>query len=245
MLILLVFVCFIAAERDEDPEAVVDHFARRFNITDSGEVNVYLSINVTRHVEDRWMDLDQTAYILQMWRTFGFGENSGVHTPLQENWRICIEEELARQSDDDRAFVANFPYRKLVGSLLFTMICTRGDIAYAMHYLARFNSRLCKAACHAAKRALTYLYNTRDRRLRLGGTSRPLLSLFCDTDFAGCLDSRKSMECFLLYFGNGCIMWQAKQQTRVAQSTCEAEFCAVKPGVNQAAWVRRCGGVLV
>ena len=46
------------------------------------------------------------------------------------------------------------------------------------------------------------------------------------------------MECFLLFFGHGCIMWQAKQQSRVAQSTGEAEFCAVTPGVNQVVWVR-------
>ena len=113
---------------------------------------------------------------------------------------------LRRSSDEDRAFVANFPYRELVGSLLFIMICTRGDIAYAVHYLARFNSRACKSACLAAKRVLIYLCNTRDRKLRLGGTSRPLLSLFCDTDFAGCLDTRKSMECFLLFFGHCCNM---------------------------------------
>ena len=39
MLILLVFVddILIAAERNEDLQDVVDHFTRRFNITDSGE----------------------------------------------------------------------------------------------------------------------------------------------------------------------------------------------------------------
>ena len=34
-------------------------------------------------------------------------------------------------------------------------------------------------------------------------------------------------------------MWQAKQQPRIAQSTGEAEFCAVTPGVNQVVWVRQ------
>ena len=33
-------------------------------------------------------------------------------------------------------------------------------------------------------------------------------------------------------------MWQAKQQSRIAQSTGEAEFCAITPGVNQVVWVR-------
>ena len=161
-----------------------------------------------------------------------------MKSPLQDNWRIRIDEELGQQSDDDLYFVKYFPYRELIGSLLFIQICTRGDIAYAVHYLSRFNSNPCNAVCLAAKRVLQYLYNTRDRKLILGGTIKPLLSLFCDTDFAACPDSRKSVECFLLYFGNGCVMWQTKQQTRVAQSTGEAEYCAITPGVNMLIWVR-------
>lgn len=76
------------------------------------------------------------------------------------------------------------------------------------------------------------------RKLKLGGTDRPLLSLFCDSDFASCLESRKSVECFHLYFGEGCIMWQVKQQPRVAQSTSEAEYCTITPGVNMVVWIR-------
>lgn len=72
-----------------------DQLAKRFSITDGEEANVYPLIIVARHVEERCMELDQTDYIFQMWR---------VHTPLQENWRINIEEELATQSDDDMAF---------------------------------------------------------------------------------------------------------------------------------------------
>ena len=38
------------------------------------------------------------------------------------------------------------------------MIFTRGDICYAVGYLARFNNSPCKSACLAAKRVLQYLY---------------------------------------------------------------------------------------
>ena len=34
-------------------------------------------------------------------------------------------------------------------------------------------------------------------------------------------------------------MWQVKQQSRIAQSTGEAEFCAATPGINQVVWVRQ------
>ena len=177
-------------------------------------------------------------HIEQMWRTFNEQENLRVKTPFVEGWRINLEEEIANETDEDRIYTLSFPYRELIGSLLFIQICTRGDIAYNVHYLARFNSRPVKSACLAATRVLQFLYNTKHRKLTLGGVERPLLTLFCDTDFASCELTRKSVECYHIYMGNGCIMWSAKQQGRVAQSTGEAEFIAMTPGCNMVVWLR-------
>jgi hypothetical protein len=239
-MLLIVFVddILIGAENDRDMVQLVQAFKDRFKITDSGEVDVYLSVHVERNWARRTMDLDQTDYILQMWRTFKGVENLRVKTPFEEGWRVDNDEENKRATPADRAFAASFPYRELVGSLLFIQLCTRGDIAYNVHYLARFSNAPCKAACLAAMRVLQHLYNTRSRKLTLGGTENPLLSLFCDTDFAACPYTRRSVECYLLYLGIGCIMWQVKRQGRVAQSTGEAEFLALTPGCNMVVWVR-------
>ena len=239
-MLAVVFVddILIGGQLDKDVENMVLSFNKKFKITDSGEVNVYLSIHVERDWASRSMQLDQTDYILQMWKTFKGTENLRVKTPFEEGWRIDNDEENVKASEADREFAENFPYRELVGSLLFIQICTRGDITYNVHYLARFNNSPCKAACLAALRVLQHLYNTRNRKLTLGGTANPLLTLFCDTDFAACPITRRSVECFLLYFGLGCIMWQVKRQGRVAQSTGEAEFLALTPGCNMIVWIR-------
>ncbi|CAM9966409.1 unnamed protein product, partial [Ectocarpus fasciculatus] len=240
MIIILVFVddILVGTETTHLANEIVQKFEKRFKISDGGEVSIYLSIHIERLLNSASMGLDQKEYIMQLWKAFRGKENRYATTPLQENFKLVIDEELAAQSDEDRAFVDSFPYRELIGSMLFIMICTRPDIAFAIHYLARFNSKPCKMACLAARRVLQYLYNTRDKKLYLGGTANPLLSLFCDTDYASCPDTRKSVECFLLFFGNGCISWQVKQQPRVAQSTGEAEYCAVTPGVNEIVWIR-------
>ena len=240
LILAIVFVddILLGAASKADLKILVDGFSKRFKIKDSGEVDVYLSIHVERDWTKRTMALDQTDYIKQMWRTFQGQENLRVTTPFVEGWRINIEEELLNESDEDRAFAASFPYRELVGSLLFIQICTRGDICYNVHYLARFNNKPCKSACLAGMRVLQFLYNTKHRKLILGGVERPLLTLFCDTDFAACEMTRKSVECYLLYMGLGCIMWCVKQQGRVAQSTGEAEFIAMTPGCNMVVWIR-------
>jgi hypothetical protein len=89
-----------------------------------------------------------------MWRTFKGVENLRVKTPFEEGWRVDNDEENKRATPADRAFAASFPYRELVGSLLFIQLCTRGDIAYNVHYLTRFSNAPCKAACLAAMRVL-------------------------------------------------------------------------------------------
>ena len=105
-------------------------------------------------------------------------------------------------------------------------------------YLSRFNSNPCKSACLAAERLLQYLYNTREKKLLLGGTPAPLISLFCDTDFAACIHTRLSVECYMLYLGKGCIIWKSGKQPKVAQSTGEAEFLCLTPGSNNVVWLR-------
>jgi hypothetical protein len=184
MILIIIFVddILVACKDQTLLEAVVQKFAARFNIKDSGEVNLYLSINIKMRHREHKVELDQLDYIMAMWKRFGGVESRSVRSPLQENWRIHPDDEIAEESDADRDYARSFPYRELVGSLLFIQMCTRGDISYAVHYLSRFLNEPPKSACLAAKRVLQYLYNTRDRKLVLGGTTQPLLNLFCDTD---------------------------------------------------------------
>jgi len=65
-LIIIIFVddILIAAERITDVTVLASKFKEKFSITDSGEVNVYLSINIPRQFNDRVIILDQTSYIL-------------------------------------------------------------------------------------------------------------------------------------------------------------------------------------
>ena len=208
MIIVLVFVddILLACKQGRPLDELVAQFAREFKIKDRGEVNLYLSININIDRSRGTAYLDQTEYILAMWNRFNGVENRGVRSAFQENWKIHPEEERATMTAADWTFARNFPYRELVGSLLFISMCTRGDICYQVHYLSRFLEEPPKAACLAAKRVLQYLYNTRDRKLTLGGSKTPLLPLFCDTDWATCMKTRNMWSAifFSLVWGASC-----------------------------------------
>lgn len=125
-------------------------------------------------------------------------------------------------------FAWKFSYCEVVGSRLFITVCTRDDIAFQVDFLSRFLSNSSKSAFLAAKRALLYLYNTKGRKLVLGGSNRPLLKLFYDTDWESCVLTRKSAEGYMLFCGNG---------QRKDQSMAEAEYCCLTPSISQVRWV--------
>lgn len=62
---------------------------------------------------------------------------------------------------------------------------------------------------------------------------------FSNTDWARCLDDRRSTSGCLFSLGFGAISWSSKKQDVVALSSLEAEYVAVTGAAYQAIWLRR------
>ena len=60
------------------------------------------------------------------------------------------------------------PYREAVGSLMYAVVRTQPDIAYAVSYLARFMLNPGCMHWEAVKRVIRYLKGTKDAKLILG-----------------------------------------------------------------------------
>ena len=57
------------------------------------------------------------------------------------------------------------PYREVVGALMWAEAMTRPDMSFAAHQLAKFTENLAPAHWKAAKKALQYLWRTKDMRI--------------------------------------------------------------------------------
>jgi hypothetical protein len=131
-----------------------------------------------------------------------------------------------------------FPYAQLVGSLLYLANCTRPDIAHVAGVLSRFMSAPTTEHWRLAKAALAYLAGTPELGLTFGG--KPLeLCGYCDANYAGDIDTRRSTSGFVFLLGGGAVAWASKCQPTVATSTVEAEYMAAAFASKEALWLRK------
>ena len=66
---------------------------------------------------------------------FGMNDSKPVATPMEEPKSTDHRLELVTDQDEDAVGV---PYREAIGSLMYLIIGSRPDIAYAIRKLARF-----------------------------------------------------------------------------------------------------------
>ncbi|KAL0291904.1 UNVERIFIED_CONTAM: Retrovirus-related Pol polyprotein from transposon RE2 [Sesamum radiatum] len=92
---------------------------------------------------------------------------------------------------------------------------------------------------NAAKRILRYLKGTFDYGIFYTSSNDVCLKGYCDSDYAGDVDDRKSTTGFVFYFGENAISWCSRKQPIVTLSTCESEYVATTAGTCHAIWLRR------
>ncbi|KAJ8472279.1 hypothetical protein OPV22_026622 [Ensete ventricosum] len=120
-----------------------------------------------------------------------------VGSPLASHFKLCLDQ--SPSSDEEKEKMQKVPYASAVGSLMYAMICTRPDIAYAVGVTSRF---LVTGKEHwaALKWIFRYLKGSSKVCLSFGG-GPPMLT-------------------------GGAVLWQSRLQRCIALSTTEAEYIA-------------------
>jgi hypothetical protein len=65
------------------------------------------------------------------------------------------------------------------------------------------------------------------------------LSAYCDADWGGDLDDRKSTTGYCTFINNNVISWNSTKQSTVALSTAEAEYMALSDVIKEMMWMHQ------
>ncbi|CAK1590667.1 unnamed protein product [Parnassius mnemosyne] len=141
---------------------------------------------------------------------------------------------LTKNEDEN---IINFPYRELIGSLLFLCSISRPDISFSVNVLSRYVNNPSQQHVNAVKRIVRYLINTKDLCIKYGESDG--LIGYSDSDYASDVDTRKSTTGYIFMMNGGPITWSSQKQKTIALSTTEAEFVAACEAAKEMIWLRQ------
>ena len=130
-----------------------------------GEPRLFLGMEVNYVQGQGLVTLSQGDYVSKLVTKFGIAETQCPTTPIKSDYYKQLE---LSQSEP---IVQDFPYRELVGALLFIMVCTRPDIAFAVSCLSQYFSSPRALHWETALRCLAYLKQTSSFGLVFSGDS--------------------------------------------------------------------------
>ena len=201
---------------------------KKFEMSDLGLLHFFLGLEV-KQVEDG-VFVSQRKYAVDLLKKFNMLNCKVVATPMNSN------EKLQAEDGTERADARRF--KSLVGGLIY-LTHTRPDIAFAVGVISRFMHCPSKQHLGAAKRLLRYIARTYDFGIWYGHVQEFKLVGYTDSDWAGCLEDRKSTSGYMFSLGSGAVCWSSKKQAVTALSSSEAEYTAATSSACQAVWLRR------
>jgi Reverse transcriptase (RNA-dependent DNA polymerase) len=210
-------------------ESVKRQIAEIFKCDDMGQASLFLGMKIIRNRAQRKLWVGQSHYVLEILERAGLKDCRPRKTPLDANLTLSKDAgEPAPDSLDE--------YQELVGCLLYLTGCTRPDIAQSVGVLSRFMSAPTNVHMSSVKQVIRYLAGTVHLGLEFSEGKNEIVG-YCDADYAGDIDKRKSTSGYVFLMNGASISWSSKLQPTVAMSTCEAEFVAAANAAKEVLWL--------
>jgi hypothetical protein len=231
MVYMLVWVddLLIAAHSLGKVQEVKGAIMGKFDARDLGEAKTFLGFEISRDRTAGTLTVTQRGMAMQLVGRYGLEGARAKVTPMAQGVV------LTRGGDEPMVDVRQ--YRELLGSLLYLSGCTRPDISYSVGALSRYMAEPHQSHWLALKGVLAYIASTSGMGLVYGREKGGLVG-FCDADYAGDVDTRRSTTGYVFLLAGAVISWQSRLQQTVAVSTAEAEYMASSSAVKEALWLR-------
>jgi len=89
-----------------------------------------------------------------------------------------------------------------------------------------------------AHRVFCYIKSAPGQGILLPSSSQIQLKAFCDSNWASCPDTRRSVTDYYIFLGNSLISWKSKKQSIVSRSSIEVEYRSMASTCSELTWLR-------
>ncbi|CAH9080519.1 unnamed protein product [Cuscuta europaea] len=203
------------------------HLAQTFPIKDLGHMKYFLGLEIARG--QKGILLCQRKYILDILDETGLTGAKPVSFPMPQHHGLQFAEGPLF-SEPDR-------YRRLVGKLIYLTL-TRPDISYSVHILSQFMHAPRRVHWDAVIRVLHYLKGHPGQGILFRRHSPLTLLGYCDSDWASCPNTRRSVTGYFVTLGGSLISWRTKKQVTVSRSSAEAEYRSMATITCELLWLK-------
>ncbi|CAM8916160.1 unnamed protein product [Rhodiola kirilowii] len=213
-------------------QKLVDTFVKqmqnKFKMSMVGEMCYFLGLQVKQRMDGIF--ICQSKYARNLIKKFDLEKVIHKRTPAATHVKVT--------KDDAGTKVDQTLYRSMIGSLLY-LTASRPDIAHAVGVCARYQANPKESHLMNKKRIIRYVCGTADYGLWYTKDTNSCLVWYCDADWAGNAEDRKSTSGGCFFLGNNLVSWFSKKQNSISLSTAEAEYIAAGSSCTQMLWMKQ------
>ena len=204
-------------------------FMRKWECRDLGDVKEFLRMRITRKSGNIY--LDQTDYLDKVLRRFGLINAKFASTPLPEGYHPSPNEGTVDPK-------MRTQYQQIIGSLMYIMLGTRPDVAYAVTKMAQHAANPSQDHLNRALHICRYLAGTSKYALVYNGNTNKGLVACADSDWASNPVDRRSTTGYMVKLADAIFSWNLRAQRTVALSSTEAEYMSLSDTSRQLVWIK-------
>ena len=164
-------------------------------------------------------------------------EAKSVSSPLAPHFKLSAK--ISLKTVDDHEYMSHIPYASAVGSLMYTIVCTRSDLSQVVSMVSRYMHEPGKGHWEVVRWILRYIKGTVDVGLVFGKDvdGKQECTCYVDSDYTGHLDKYHFTTGYVFTLSQAPMSRRCTLQSTVTLSTTEEKYKTLIEAVKETIWL--------